>query len=61
MWELALSIKTLEEVRFSEYILNEFRIRADPFSTGAQKGTQKVLSRLQIEPRLKDILKLEVW
>lgn len=46
MWELTLSIKTLEEVRFSEDILDELRIGADPFSTGAQKRTEKALSRL---------------
>lgn len=46
MWKLTLSIKTLEEGRFSEVILNKLRIRADPFSTGAQKGTQNVVSRL---------------
>ena len=64
MWELTLTVKTLEEGRFSEIILNELIIRPDPLSVAAQGGTQKVVSRLcclQIEPRLKDILKLEVW
>lgn len=45
MWKLTLSIKTLEEVRLTEDIPNEFRIRTDPFSTGVQKGTQKALSK----------------
>lgn len=46
MWELTLSVKTLEAGRLGEVILNELRIRADPFSTGAQKETQKAVSRL---------------
>lgn len=64
MWELILSVKTLEEGRFSDIILHELIIRPEPFSAVAQGGTQKVVSRpccLQIEPRLKNILKLEVW